>query len=120
MEKHCVSLELSKQLKEAGWKKETESWWVHHTGLGIDENCQPIIPKDYGWTIHNTSCGNKDSLPAPLATELLEDISDTGIHIYLMHKYGIATAQSCLDLLRDIDELGRCWIFLVKQGIIKP
>ena len=28
MDKHCVSLELAKQLKEAGWKKETEFWWV--------------------------------------------------------------------------------------------
>ena len=28
MDKHCVSLEIAKQLKEAGWKKETEFWWI--------------------------------------------------------------------------------------------
>lgn len=33
IEKHCVSFDLAKQLKESGWDKETKFWWVEHKDI---------------------------------------------------------------------------------------
>ena len=62
MDKHCVSLELAKQLKETGWKKKTEVYW--------DITAQRITNK------HNFDVTNYplNFIPAPLATEILEEL----------------------------------------------
>jgi len=71
MEKHCVSLELAKELKEAGWKKETEFWWEEwiknaHTPyksyLVREKRNIPYLE------------GRMEYISAPLATEILEDL----------------------------------------------
>lgn len=66
---HVVSLELAKELKEAGWNKETEFWWVGFTKDGLFE------------LVHNREFtqswkGNWIKIPAPLATEILEELPD--------------------------------------------
>jgi len=68
MDKHCVSLEIAKQLKEVGWKKETEFWWVynklrdeHKICYGLSDCCKN----------HSESW---EYYPAPLATEILEEL----------------------------------------------
>jgi len=68
MDKHCVSLEIAKQLKEVGWKKETEFWWVynklrdeHKICYGLSDCCKN---HSESWEYYH----------APLATEILEEL----------------------------------------------
>ena len=62
MEKHCVSLELAKQMKEAGWKKKTEFWWIFPSG------------SHKGFELVNFRPLSSEHYPAPLATEILEEL----------------------------------------------
>lgn len=67
--KHVVSLEIAKQLKEAGWKKETEFWW--------NWNCASAE-----WILMNENMSLRETYPyeesiaAPLATEILEELPE--------------------------------------------
>jgi len=72
LESHVVSLEIAKQLKEEGWKKETEFWWE----WGQMSKKWDIVK--------NITCPNNgvdrfgvDYYPAPLATEILEELPVT-------------------------------------------
>lgn len=72
---HVVSSEIAKELKEAGWKKETEFWWNAHDRLDLDTN---TTYKD-NFSLDNFNkwgnvCGGYESLSAPLATEILEEL----------------------------------------------
>ena len=82
MEKHVTSLEWSRKLKEAGWKKGTEFWWI----ITSTTNWHVSYGKpDKTWQKMNQ--GN--FYPAPLATELLEELPnslytlDSRYHFYL-------------------------------------
>lgn len=100
MEKHCVSLEIAEQLKEVGWRKETEFWWKERLdGWELISDMNIVLNGDGKW------------FPAPLATEILEDVNDTQVHYYLMQRYGIATTQSCLDMMRDVNEVAKMWLY---------
>lgn len=76
MEKHCVSLRVAKLINKAGWKKETEFWWVKLTkegsfigicGDGLQLNRHVEIFGDDKTYL-------KYKYPAPLATEILADL----------------------------------------------
>jgi hypothetical protein len=72
-EKHVVSLELAKQLKEAGWKKETEFCWA----LCADMSSTNFGTGEFRITTGGLSSETKvEHYPAPLATELLEELPD--------------------------------------------
>ena len=62
-QKHVTSLEIAKQLAEAGIVIESEYWWV-------EDNPEDwtLVPK--GWT--NIEMSRPKKYPAPIATELLE------------------------------------------------
>jgi len=62
MKKHCVSLELAEQLKIAGWKKETEFCWTKNS-FGV-----------WGLEYIEEGLNNGQGMPAPLATEILEEL----------------------------------------------
>ena len=68
MEKHCVSLELAKQLKEAGWGKETKFWWANRLGSISNK------PTEQYYLLHELTVGLGEVYPAPLATEILEEL----------------------------------------------
>ena len=108
MEKYCVSLEIAKQLKEEGWKKETEFVW----GKDIRYQTSQYI-------LTSAKDNWEEYFSAPLATEILEELNDSQMHLYLMQRYGIATAQSCLDMIRDINEIAKCWVYLKKNNLLE-
>ena len=67
MNEHCVSLELAKELKVVGWNKETEFWWELNS-LTKQFDLQNKDKEDnYGFL-------NGIKYPAPLATEILEEL----------------------------------------------
>jgi len=69
MEKHCVSLELAKQLKETGWKKETEfEWGQHRNGKWA------IEPHSFISALKDSDDISPITYPAPFATEILEEL----------------------------------------------
>ena len=72
---HVVSLEIAKQLKEAGWKKETEFDFVEHKSIlssGYEE-CRLLIPAT-SVSLYPEEYWNY--YPAPLATEILEELPE--------------------------------------------
>ena len=63
-EKHVTSLEISKELKKAGFSKETEFWWSMYWKEF----------KLYSNRPHKEFIG--EYYPAPLATEILEELPE--------------------------------------------
>lgn len=66
MKNHVVSLEIAKQLKEAGWDKKTTFCW-----LEIDDEWILDLYANDKYNDVYTSI-----IPAPLATEILEELPD--------------------------------------------
>ena len=73
MEKHCVSLELAKEMKKTGWKKKTEFWWFEDRQyVKFDsKKWKDDFAKD--WGLMNFKITD-DCISAPLATEILEEL----------------------------------------------
>jgi hypothetical protein len=120
-----TSLEISKQLKNAGWNKATEFWWRQLK--------DPDANKD--WELGRYV--NEDEykvLPAPLVTEILEglpvcdihkkyytkEVNDTPELYYQVHirnesvTKGINTTDDTLP-----NALAKMWLYLKKEGLIK-
>ena len=75
---HVTSLEISKQLKEAGWTKNTEFWWCQGEKETILCHTSYIICIT-GWYVDRNCEGEENPIreklhSAPLATELLEEL----------------------------------------------
>ena len=71
IEQHVTSLEISKQLKEDGWTKETEFCW---------SLCADTMSTNFGKGEFRITTGGLpketkvEHYPAPLATEILEEL----------------------------------------------
>ena len=127
--KHCVSLELAKELKEAGWKKETEFYhdWKN------DRIISKIKDIDIGWY--------KDCYSAPLATEILEELpkfidedEEYNLHIekvvnndfIIRYEDGNAMTYSGRNGEEDYyscgkslsDALAKMWLYLKKENLL--
>lgn len=127
MEKHCVSLEIAKKLKEAGWKKETffilgkveygkpKKSYFELISRDNDEQ-RPIITEEY---------------PAPLATEILEELPYTFEKYELLIKpinfnqWGIYYTDDdnklkpCLYGTSELtlpNALAKMWLYLTSKG----
>jgi hypothetical protein len=69
MERHVVSLEIAKQLKETGWNKKTKFWWVE---------CYSATKRKRDWGVfdfYDEDDKVNPQISAPLTTEILEDLS---------------------------------------------
>ena len=98
---HCVSLEIAKQLKESGWKKETEFC------LEVDDEEVRIVK--YGSYI----CSRKYYL-APLSDEILEELPEnTEIKKVKKGYYIYINSNSIVDKSLP-NALAEMWIFLKK------
>ena len=129
MEKHCVSLEIAKQLSEAGWEKETEFWW--------EEDIRPKRTEIKGL------CKNEDRIinhinrfyyPAPLATEILEELpnnitekQETGVLTITKHPhyaigyFNAVSGNSTTKIFFDISlltVLAKMWLYLKKEKLL--
>jgi hypothetical protein len=122
--KHCVSLELAKQLDKAGWKKETEFVWA----IGREDKKAYLIEIPSGDTMLELEKPTKGKhyiqeisklYPAPLATEILEELPDyTTI-------YRIGKGNKCWHCLTEKDDLkladtllnvlAKMWLYLRKE-----
>ena len=72
IENHVCSLEMSKKLAEAGWKKETEFWWIdRQDNVKNARNKGFELCSEYDFAYYN-----RDAIkyPAPLATDILEEL----------------------------------------------
>ncbi len=123
MEKHCVGLEIAKQLKKSGWNKETEYLWIYH---GDASGCRWELYRDSDWD----DKGFIEQCYAPIATELLEEIPNkiesTYLSIIKMDK-GTYVVQYCEEdnnTVKDFgdlslpDALAKMWIYLKENKLI--
>ena len=123
MEKHRTSLELSKQLKEAGWKKETEcSWYVSVLGGKPHIIMNQFLKNGFNDKIVSI-------YPAPLATEILEEFDswrEQGIYIFndcdtyfvQFREFGFGKLiKDCSDQFLP-NALAKMWLYLKKGGLI--
>ena len=118
--KHCVSLGIARQLKEAGWKQPAEFLW-------FDSKFKDK-PNEVFLSNSNLRCRNDFvdwvAYYAPIATELLEELPE-GLII-----------NKCQDIYRirqllpgfvhhDEDKflpnaLARIWLYLKEKGLLCP
>jgi hypothetical protein len=123
MSTRVTSLEISKQLKETGWKKETEFYWLPCFN-GVKEEWHLVPKKEL------CGCGGcKEALPAPLATELLEELpselEDTCV--LLIRKlekeyevgYGVDSITKEFEDKSLPNALAKMRLYLKKEGLIK-
>jgi hypothetical protein len=139
MEKHCVSLEIAKQLKEGGFKKETKFWWIKTCYIDNNGNAERWIldiPKDID--------KKREKILAPLATEILEELPDYRyrkdisydsflsiekthtkkkglVHYEVNYRY----IKNHLIATKNIDDslpnaLARMWLYLKKENLLCP
>ena len=113
---YTTSLEISKELKEAGWKKETEFWWVKTI--------------DKGWKIHRKIIiplfSKKEQLPAPISDEILEELpySECSSHLFIekcKDSYAVGYHDFHHTFQGDTflpNALAKMWIFLQKKGLL--
>jgi len=128
-ENHVVSLEMAKKLKEAGWKKNTEFLWKRHSLSGNFTD-----PREYEYKIMHLegfSISKNDNIyPAPLATEILEELlcytkiiieskGDFGILYQVSYATGPNIEQIHYETESILsDALAKMWLFLKKEGLI--
>ena len=143
MEKHCVSLELAKEIKEAGWNKKTEFRWypevLVENEVRIEDNIFEVSPLAVGgsWYISNDK---REMLRlyyyAPLGTEIIEELPNIinpiddncrGHCLSISPSVSIKGWQVCYEGYRAkvfIDKslpnaLAKTWIYLKKEGLLK-
>lgn len=121
MDKHCVSLELARELKEVRWKKKTEFWYValldHETSKVIRYSLEkwgryPSCVSNEMWT------NEEDNLPAPLTTEILEELPRdgtlkiysyaSGFRVVIDRENGYGVEEEYLP-----NALARMWLYLL-------
>jgi hypothetical protein len=122
--KHCVSLELAKQLKEAGFPQEGEFWWVLFEG----EKEYVLFYKPESWGFGRTVI---DKIATPLATEIIERLPDFIINKNFLSvdifelvklrdsylcKYGVIKSLQDTNLC---NVLAQMWLHLKKEGLLK-
>lgn len=120
---HCVSLELSRELKENGYPQEGEMWWMEsYWGDGTMIRWDIVSEKDKD--IGENSC------VSPLATELLERLPVPLLVFTKMPKgkkeiqYIITYADTFgKNPATTIDEslpnaLAKMWLYLRKEKLI--
>lgn len=110
--KHVTSLEISKQMSEAGWVKETEFWWI-------------IYDKD--WSLAHRDSGIADTnnqISAPLATEILEELPKSGWYVC---QCALWYGNKCIDIdyiddtltkLNYTKAFAQLWLYLKQQKLI--
>jgi len=129
MEKHCVSLEIAKQLKEAGFKKETEFWWVMPNFLDTNKEFRIALKDNAVYQALNFGGLLKEQIiafyPAPLATEILEELPVGYYATRLLDKddkfYKCINSDFTKDFNGDnlADALAKMWLYLKKEKIIQ-
>jgi hypothetical protein len=125
MQSHTTSLEVSKELKEAGWKKETKCSWTD--AYRVDGNFDLV-------NISFLKCSGKNVYPALLSDEILEELPQ-GVYkessYYLVihptltgwtveYRYRIFTDEvlCCLEDKSLPDALAKMWLYLKKENLL--
>ena len=130
--KHCVSLDIAKQLREAGWMKETEFCFcdVADKRFGREKNEQfRLYDKDTAGNRRH-SIGEKDiQCFAPLATELLEELPrEISINQYpegdsFRYQVGHNVNKMALQTFKYnnnlCDGLAEMWLYFKEKGLLK-
>jgi hypothetical protein len=120
MEKYCTSLEVSKRLKEAGWKKETKFWWKSYSHR---PEYNEVVNKSTLWNLGYYRDKNQrltveyEVYSAHLSAEILEELSTDLIYKYMYAKD--FKEYNSINLLRSPDSLAECWIWAKEKGLIK-
>jgi len=116
MEKYCTSLEVSKKLEKAGWKKETK--FYHCSGLAQDK--VKSIGDEICYMCSMSSFLPPKcplAIPAPLSAEILAEMSNEILLSYPKRQF-FDVVKLC-DMFRSSDALAECWIWAKENGLIK-
>ena len=124
MDKHCVSLEIAKQLKEAGWKKPTiYQWSDNYYGVLTFGKPAEIFKGEYR-IVDSPVMLDDTEYPAPLATEIFEELPCKNIYIRYYDLLGIdewgVDLQTSTGLeTRDKflpNALAKMWLYLKREA----
>jgi len=110
VEYHVTSLEISKQLKEAGFEKESLFYWYFHP---IDK----IWHINYGIPVYSST----ERYGSYIATEIVEELPNHGLSIYkVLGNLWCVEGQADNDPVKFRDEklcdcLAKMWLWLNKE-----
>ena len=122
MDKHCVSLEIAKELKEAGWNKKTEFSYCDTADKRFNENAERywLYPKETVSARKYNSKGKDIQYPAPLATEILEELPKFMTITKLDdNNYSVLFLGTDIQFM-DINlcnALAKMWLYLKKENL---
>jgi hypothetical protein len=135
--KHVVSLDLAKKLSEAGFKNKTEFWWVNRIDIGeyrlintremiLIEYREPCYSGNGTYVTNDIVNGfGLPHYPAPLATEILEELPPTMLMTQIKSSWMVSAtdlqgAEGHQEIDKSLlDALVQMWLYLKKEGLIK-
>jgi hypothetical protein len=121
MEKYCTSLEVSKRLKEAGWKKETKFWWKSYSHR---PKYNEVVNKSTLWNLGYYRDKNQritveyEVYSAHLSAEILEELSTDLIIQYANERLKWREVDF-MDLFHSPNTLADCWIWAKEKRLVK-
>lgn len=136
--KYVPSLELCKQLKEAGWNKETEFWWLRLPPLSefrlLDTEEMREIKEFVGEDADDNDYADGfefEHYSSPLSDEILEELpcytrvmieskGKLGMLYQVSYAYGSSPKQIHYETENNfVNALIKLWLYLKKEGLIK-
>lgn len=120
---HCVSLELSKQLKEAGYKQEGEFWWSWLQDANFNNHIALVTERQEDWY---GDIATRICYVAPLASEIMERLPHSKIAWIgktIDGRYRIDEQDGGHTGAMRVDEnlcnaLAKMWLYLKKEKLI--
>jgi len=118
----CVSLELAKELKEAGYKQDSLFWWNFYSPGAMDEE---LVRTAYGrYKLENIGQDSEESIAAPTASELLEQLpKDIAFYHWRwesgQYNFGFENDNGGEENFGEdtlVDAIAKCWLYTIKRA----
>lgn len=130
-----TSLELSQQLKEAGYPQESHFWWFKQ--LGTEDTSDPAFGGYDEWVLVESAAIDEGymaqdrAFASPTADEILEKLPSSIVNDYFwiekkswgyaVHLYPHGSPDSKHEEQGKTlaDAAAKCWLYLKKEGLLE-
>ena len=123
MNNYVTSLELSKQLKEAGYKQEGEFWWAETSkgNLLCSRETTDIISTDDLESTYDAPLASElmERLPKELQIKKFEDFYQITFPAIEMNRIAPNDEDALIQDENLCNALAKMWLYLKKEGLLE-